>query len=108
MEALAAPWPGCRRALLAVALVGLAGCSAIGAFSEYEKNLIYKPKPATQLEKDVECSLLKAHYDLSLMILRERDRDGWEGSEMSRETVENDAWADVHRARRIGCEGWQR
>lgn len=91
--------------LVSVALV-LPGCSAIGPFTEHEKALINKPMPKTVAAAKMECNVLRAHYDMLLYIIAQRDESGWE-DESEKQVMVTDAWADYHRARRIGCSGWE-
>lgn len=93
------------RALLVAGLAGLGACSAIGPFTEREKELMNRPMPADVNHAKLECTTLRAHYDWSLFMIGQGDEKGW-ANESERDLLETDAWADYHRARRIGCTGW--
>lgn len=95
----------CRAATLAVAFTALCACSVIGPYTAHEKELLYRPVPKDADQKLTECNVLRAHYDWSLFIIKQRDENGWQEG-LSKDEIVSDAWADYHRAKRIGCSGW--
>ena len=92
-------------ALLMVGVMALSACSIIGPFTEREKELMNRPMPADVNQAKMECTTLRAHYDWSLFMIRQGDEKGW-NNESEKDQLVTDAWADYHRARRIGCTGW--
>lgn len=100
-----AVWKLKYHALLIVGVVALGACSAFGPFTEHEKALMNRPMPADVSQAKLECTTLRAHYDWSLFMIKQRDEKGWD-SESEKDLLVTDAWADYHRARRIGCTGW--
>lgn len=92
-------------ALLMVCVMALSACSIIGPFTEREKELMNRPMPADVNQAKMECTRLRAHYDWSLFMIRQGDEKGW-NNESEKDVLVTDAWADYHRARRIGCTGW--
>ncbi|TBV01231.1 hypothetical protein [Phytopseudomonas dryadis] len=102
---MSAIWKLNHRSLLIAAVLALPACSAFGPFSEYEKELINRPIPADKSQREIECGILQAHYNWSLAIIDQRDKNGWE-DKSSKDVIVSDAWADRLRAKRLGCSGW--
>jgi len=102
---LLAIWKLKHRRLLMAFVFTLPACSVIGPYTEHEKELLNRPIPKDRALLDVECTTLRAHYDWSLFIIEQRDKNGWE-DKSSKDVIVSDAWADYHRAKRMGCSGW--
>lgn len=103
---VSAIWKLKHRGLLMTVVLVLPACSAIGPFSEYEKSLINRPLPKDVSQAKLECNIRRAHYDMLLFTIKQRDENGWD-DDAEKDVMISDAWADYHRARRIGCSGWE-